>query len=94
MKEFKIVPIPPKMEKYYGTGTILHPSLSEIEELVRQIPERKVTTINHLTHYLAKTHDTDTTCPLRTGNAIKKNSNTIQPGKLRPKSAILASIAQ
>jgi len=75
MQKPKIIDIPPKMEKFYGKGTMLHPSLSEIEELISLIPSNKVTTINHITSFLAKNHGTDVTCPMRTGNAIKKIAN-------------------
>jgi len=74
MKKSKIVDIPVKMEKYFGKGTMLHPSSLDIEELVTKIPKGKITTINHLAAYLAKTQGTDVTCPMRTGNAIKKIS--------------------
>lgn len=74
MEKSKIVDIPTKMEKYYGKGKILHPSLSEIEELVRLIPDNKVTTIHHIATRLAKVHGTDVTCPMRIGNVLKKIS--------------------
>lgn len=54
---------------------MLHPSLSEIEGLISLIPSNKVTTINHIASFLAKNHGTDVTCPMRTGNAIKKITN-------------------
>ena len=75
MQKPKIINIPPKMEKYYGKGTMLHPTISEIEELISLIPSNKITTINHIASYLAKNHGTDVTCPMRTGNAIKKIAN-------------------
>ena len=75
MQKAKIIDIPTKMEKFYGKGTMLHPSLSEIEGLISLIPSNKVTTINHIASFLAKNHGTDVTCPMRTGNAIKKIAN-------------------
>ncbi len=75
MQKSKIIDIPTKMEKFFGKGTMLHPALSEIEELISLIPKNKITTINHLASYLAKIHETNVTCPMRTGNSIKKIAN-------------------
>ncbi|GAA0728645.1 hypothetical protein GCM10009430_37920 [Aquimarina litoralis] len=72
MQKSKIVNIPVSMEKYFGKGTMLHPSVTAIEELIEQIPVGKVTTIQKIASYLAKVEGTDVTCPMRTGNAIKK----------------------
>lgn len=72
MTKSKIVDIPTKMEKFYGKGKMLHPSIDEIEELVKTIPKGYVATIDALSKRLAKDYSTDVTCPMRTGNAIKK----------------------
>ena len=72
MTKSKIVNIPEKMEKFYGKGTMLHPSIEAVEELVKTIPKGYVATIDTLAKRLAKDFDTDVTCPMRTGNAIKK----------------------
>ncbi|WP_298475929.1 MGMT family protein [uncultured Maribacter sp.] len=74
MTKCKIVDIPTKMEKFYGKGKMLHPSIEEIEELVKTIPKGFVATIDALAKRLAKDFGTDVTCPMRTGNAIKKIS--------------------
>ncbi|MBW1294859.1 MGMT family protein [Aquimarina litoralis] len=72
MQKSKIVAIPTTMEKYFGKGTMLHPSVAEVEELVKQIPVGKITTIKELASHLAKIQGTHVACPMRTGNAIKK----------------------
>ena len=69
---YKIVDIPIKMEKFYGKGKMLHPSVEEIEELIKTVPKGKIATIDALAKRLAKDFGTDVTCPMRTGNAIKK----------------------
>ena len=74
MKISKIVDIPVKMEKFYGKGKMLHPSIEEIEELVKKIPKGKVITIDALAKKLTLDFGTDVTCPMRIGNAIKKIS--------------------
>ncbi len=72
MTKPKIVDIPVKMEKFYGKGKMLHPSVEEIEELVKIIPKGFVVTIDAIAKRLAQDFGTDVTCPMRTGNAIKK----------------------
>ena len=72
MTKSKIVAIPTKMEKFYGKGKMLHPAVEDIEELVKTIPKGSVATIDAISKRLAKDFGTDVTCPMRTGNAIKK----------------------
>ncbi len=72
MTTSKIVDIPIKMEKFYGKGTMLHPSVEDVQELVKTIPNGFVASIATLSKRLSKDFDTDVTCPMRTGNAIKK----------------------
>ncbi len=72
MTKSKIVDIPTKMEKFYGKGTMLHPSEEDVEELVKIIPQGYVATIDVLSKRMAKDFYTDVTCPMRVGNAIKK----------------------
>lgn len=72
MKQAKIVDIPFKMEKFFGKGKMLHPTIEAVEALIETIPKGSVATINSITKRLSKDFQTDVTCPLRTGNAIKK----------------------
>jgi len=85
MQKSKIVDIPVKMEKYFGKGKMLHPSLVEIEELISLIPATKICTIKLIAKRLAEIHDTDVTCPMRTGNAIKKIANAYTIESIDPK---------
>lgn len=80
MKSPKIVPVPEKMEKYFGRGTMLHPDIQMIEGLIEKIPKGKITTINSLAKRLSDDFETDVTCPMRTGNHLKKLSKI--PSKL------------
>lgn len=68
----KIVDIPVKMEKFYGKGKMLHPSIEEIEEVVKLIPKGFVITIKEVAKRLSKEFGTEVTCPMRTGNGLKK----------------------
>ena len=75
MPKFNIVNIPVKMEKFYGKGKMLHPSIDDVEALLKMVPKGKITTIEALAKRLAQNFGTDVTCPMRTGNAIKKISD-------------------
>ncbi|MEL7006565.1 MAG: MGMT family protein, partial [Bacteroidota bacterium] len=72
MAEIKIIDIPEKMEKYYGSGKMLRPDVQRVEEVIRHIPKGKVATIELVADKMARDVGVDMSCPLRTGNAIKK----------------------
>lgn len=72
MTTHKIIDIPTKMEKFYGKGKMLHPSLELVELLIKRIPQGKISTIDLLAKKLANDFNVDITCPMRTGNIIKK----------------------
>jgi len=76
MIEPKIVPVPEKMQKFYGTGKMLHPEIDMVIQFVELIPRGMVATIDVLAKQLAKTYGADVTCPMRTGNHLKKLSKT------------------
>jgi len=74
MSESKIVDIPVKMERYFGKGKMLHPDMESVKELIKTIPKGKIATIDTLCNKLSEDFGTNVTCPMRTGNAIKKIS--------------------
>jgi hypothetical protein len=47
--------------------TLVIPAPSEVDELMRQVPRGKLTTIEHIRAGLARKHGTTTACPLATG---------------------------
>ncbi len=81
MNRSNIVTIPPKMERYYGKGTMLHPAHELVEEAIERIPEGKVATIDALCRKLAQDSGTTVTCPMRTGNAIKRMAQQTVDGQ-------------
>lgn len=78
MQEVKIVQIPQKMEKFYGKGTMLHPDIVRVKELIDQIPPGKIATIDLLAKKMAMDVGANVSCPMRTGNAIKRLANDFQ----------------
>ena len=67
----KKVPISEKMQKFYGTGNMLHPNEELVESVIKEIPIGRVATIDSLCDRLARDHDTNVTCPMRTTNFVK-----------------------
>ncbi|MEO1256356.1 MAG: hypothetical protein AAFY41_15915 [Bacteroidota bacterium] len=67
----KKISIPEKMQKIYGTGTMLHPDKEMVESIIKEIPAGMVSTIDSLCERLARDHDTNVACPMRTTNFVK-----------------------
>jgi len=63
----KVEPITEKMSKRWGEGTVVIPAPLEVDELMRRVPEGKLTTINELRQALAKKHGATIGCPMTTG---------------------------
>jgi len=56
-KDFpRVVEITDKMSTRWGTGTVVIPAPMEVDEIMRQVPEGKLTTINQIREMLAKKH--------------------------------------
>ena len=56
-----------KMSKRWGTGTVVIPAPKEVDEVMRRIPEGKLTTINEIRAALARKHHATIGCPITTG---------------------------
>ncbi len=67
----KKVLIPEKMQRFYGTGTMLHPDRGMIESIIKEIPAGRIATIDTLCKRLAHDNGTSVTCPMRTTNFVK-----------------------
>ncbi len=65
----KVEEITDKMSKRWGTGTVVIPAPREVDELMRQVPAGKLTTINDIRTALARKHCASIGCPLTTGIA-------------------------
>jgi hypothetical protein len=63
----KVGRIEGRMSKRWGAGTMVVPAPIEVDELMRQVPKGKLTTIDDLRKALAKKHGVDIACPLTTG---------------------------
>jgi len=56
-----------KMSKRWGTGTVVIPAPMEVNEIMRRVPEGKLTTINEIRAALARKHGATIGCPITTG---------------------------
>jgi len=56
-----------KMSKRWGTGTVVIPAPVEVDEMMKRVPEGKLTTINEVRAALARKHGATIGCPITTG---------------------------
>jgi len=63
----KVEKITEKMSKRWGAGTVAIPAPMEVDEIMRRVPEGKLTTINEIRAALAKKHKATIGCPITTG---------------------------
>jgi len=70
-QEAKIVPVPLKMQKLHGTGTMLIPRPLDVDAAIREAPKGRLVTVNQIRAKLARQYGADTTCPMVTGILIR-----------------------
>jgi hypothetical protein len=63
----KLLPVPPRMQGRFGTGTMLIPSARDVQAFIESVPTGTVTTISRIRQCLAEQYLADVTCPLVTG---------------------------
>ena len=63
----RVVEIDERMSSRWGEGTFVIPAPREVDELMRAVPEGKLTTISHLREILATRHGATIACPITTG---------------------------
>jgi 6-O-methylguanine DNA methyltransferase, DNA binding domain len=63
----KICPIDEKKSKRWGTGTFVIPAPKEVDQIMRQVPKGKLTTIDQVREILARRHGATIACPITTG---------------------------
>ena len=63
----RVEKITDKMRKRWGEGTFVIPAPREVDEIMREVPEGKLITINQIRQILAKKHNATIACPITTG---------------------------
>ena len=66
-EEPRIKPIPQRMRKKSGDGTIVIPTFREVDQEIRKIRKGKVATVQLLSESLARKHRTTIACAVTTG---------------------------
>jgi len=67
----KIVDIPSKMEKRFGSGKMLIPKPLDVDALMREISRGRLVTQVQIREKLAKDFKADVTCPITTGIFVR-----------------------
>ena len=67
----KLVTIPPRMQKRFGSGTMLVPNPRDVEAFIRTVRKGSVTTVPKIREFLAAKYSADVTCPLTTGIFVR-----------------------
>ncbi len=63
----RVEPITEKMSGRWGTGTMVIPMPTEVDEIMKRVPKGKLITINEIRSTLAKKHGATIGCPITTG---------------------------
>ena len=83
----RIVQVPKKWQRQYGTGTMLIATPKLVDALMRKPPRGRLITIRAMRERLAKDYKADSTCPLTTGifvRVVSEASNEhLESGKKR-----------
>ena len=87
-QEPKIVDIPPRMVKRFGTGKMLVPTPLLVNDLMHKVEKGKLVTVNQLRERLAKDFKVDSTCPLTTGIFLRIAAETAEEDLSRGESEI------
>ena len=66
-KQPRVEPIEGRMLERVGPGTMLVPSPIEVDQLIRRVRRRELTTIDAIRDALAVRHGVTLTCPMTTG---------------------------
>ncbi len=63
----KVEPIPDKVVKKWGSGTLVIPAPAEVDAIMQQVPRGKLITINEIRTLIATKHRATIACPITTG---------------------------
>ncbi|HEX78835.1 MAG TPA: MGMT family protein [Dehalococcoidia bacterium] len=63
----RIQEVTPTMSQRWGTGRFVIPAPMEVDEIMKSVPEGKLTTINQIRSMLAEKHGVNFACPITSG---------------------------
>jgi hypothetical protein len=62
-----VEPIPLKMARTFGEGTLCIPAPIEVDEIMRLVPPGRLITVNQIRQIIARRHGATIGCPITTG---------------------------
>ena len=77
-QEPRVVDVPPKMAKRFGTGKMLIATPLLVDGLIRKVKKGKLVTIRQIRGRLAQDFEADSTCPLTTGIFVRIAAETAE----------------
>ena len=77
-QEPRVVDVPPKMAKRFGTGKMLIATPLLVDGLIRKVQKGKLVTIRQIRGRLAQDFEADSTCPLTTGIFVRIAAETAE----------------
>lgn len=66
-QDAKVVEIPPRMQKRFGTGLMLIPAPMDVDSVIRSVPKGKLVTQSQVRAKLARDAGAKVACPMTTG---------------------------
>ncbi len=67
----KMVPVPPRMQKRFGTGMMLIPRPLDVDAVMRKVRKGKLITASQIRDEVAGQSNADSACPMTTGIFIR-----------------------
>ena len=87
-QEAKVVEIPPRMQKRFGTGTMLIPAPIEVDSVIRTVPKGKLVTQSQIRLKLARDSNAKVACPMTTGIFVRIAAEAAEEDRRNGKSRI------
>ena len=84
----KIVPVPPRMQKRFGTGRMLIPRPRDVEAAMRRPRKGRLITQAQIRRMLAEAAGADCACPLTTGMFVRIVAEAAEEDRRAGKSRI------
>lgn len=77
-QEPRVVDVPPKMAKRFGSGKMLIATPLLVDALIREVGKGELVTVREIRERLAKDFKVDSTCPLTTGIFVRIAAETAE----------------
>jgi len=84
----KVVPIPDRMRKRLGTGTMIIPRPLDLDALIRKVRKEKLVTQSQLRAAVARQSNVDSACPMTTGMFLRIIAETAEEDRRAGKKRI------